>query len=377
MREHFFEYYPQTQSELAALWKDCVLVLDTNILLNLYRLTESTRNDLLGILEKFSDKLWMPHQVGFEYHNNRESVIESIGYEKINSLIQDEFANLKNKIRSEYSRNPFISLDDWEKRITKESESIEKFLKNKYKEAPDYIREDGIQTSLNKLYTGKVGECLSIVDLQKIYDEGKIRYAAKVPPGYEDEKEKKGRGERHLYGDLIIWKEIIGKSKKEGKDIMFVSDDLKEGWIRIVHGKKKGPRWELRREFYEESAGRNVMILNQQQFLDFIHNQPDYSIKSKTLKEIESIHTKERLDKTGIPNIDPSTYYRYLRTIQGKNANLPTIHSVFERISEMANSGVFDLNNFFIESLDNPGGEDPAQEGEDSGDNSITDEESK
>ncbi|MEV5354581.1 PIN-like domain-containing protein [Streptomyces sp. NPDC086081] len=38
-------------------------VLDTNVLLNLYRCNERTRRDTLAVLNKLRDRLWVPHQV--------------------------------------------------------------------------------------------------------------------------------------------------------------------------------------------------------------------------------------------------------------------------------------------------------------------------
>ena len=57
MKETFFEYYNPTKEEISAIWQECILVLDTNVLLNLYRYSFSTRDDILAQMRKFSDKL--------------------------------------------------------------------------------------------------------------------------------------------------------------------------------------------------------------------------------------------------------------------------------------------------------------------------------
>ena len=38
-------------------------MIDANVLLNLYRYNESPRDDLLEVLQKVGDRLWVPHQV--------------------------------------------------------------------------------------------------------------------------------------------------------------------------------------------------------------------------------------------------------------------------------------------------------------------------
>ncbi|WP_204277464.1 PIN-like domain-containing protein, partial [Escherichia coli] len=58
--------------------------------------------------------------------------------------------------------------------------------------------------------------------------EGEDRYAKKIPPGYKDAK--KDAGEFDKYGDLIIWKDMIGKAKADKRPILFISDDAKEDW---------------------------------------------------------------------------------------------------------------------------------------------------
>ncbi|NEB93188.1 DUF4935 domain-containing protein [Streptomyces bauhiniae] len=50
-----------------------LVVLDTNVLLNLYRSNESTRRDTLAALARLRERLWIPHQVLAEFWRNRES----------------------------------------------------------------------------------------------------------------------------------------------------------------------------------------------------------------------------------------------------------------------------------------------------------------
>ncbi|MGW0554111.1 PIN-like domain-containing protein [Streptomyces sp. NPDC002926] len=49
-----------------------MVVLDTNVLLNLYRSNARTRQDTLAVLTKLRDRLWVPHQVLTEFWRNRE-----------------------------------------------------------------------------------------------------------------------------------------------------------------------------------------------------------------------------------------------------------------------------------------------------------------
>ena len=55
MRDMFPGYYSPTKDEYEQLWTEGLFVLDTNILLNLYRLPKGAREDLFEILEQLSD----------------------------------------------------------------------------------------------------------------------------------------------------------------------------------------------------------------------------------------------------------------------------------------------------------------------------------
>lgn len=49
------------------VWKDGIIVFDTNVLLNLYRYSEEARDELLELMKSFQKRLWMPYQVGLEF----------------------------------------------------------------------------------------------------------------------------------------------------------------------------------------------------------------------------------------------------------------------------------------------------------------------
>ncbi len=91
-------------------------------------------------------------------------------------------------------------------------------------------------------FDGKVGEGFYNEDIDKIKKEGESRYKTKTPPGYCDGNQKQD----NEYGDLFIWKEIIRYAKENDKDVIFVTQDVKEDWWFKEKGKTIGPRYELR-----------------------------------------------------------------------------------------------------------------------------------
>ena len=53
-----------------------IVVLDSSVLLNLYRYSANTRRDLFGVLNELHDQLWVPHQVIAEFWKNREKILQ-------------------------------------------------------------------------------------------------------------------------------------------------------------------------------------------------------------------------------------------------------------------------------------------------------------
>ncbi|WP_446718001.1 PIN-like domain-containing protein [Crocosphaera sp. Alani8] len=100
MKQHFPGYYRPNEDDFKFLWENCIFVLDTNILLNIYRYPLEARNDLLEILKTISDRLWIPHQVALEYQQNRLKIIsEQIQrYRQVRKVIEDSENDLRKSI---------------------------------------------------------------------------------------------------------------------------------------------------------------------------------------------------------------------------------------------------------------------------------------
>lgn len=77
MQKKFFGYYAPTQVEYEKIWANALIVVDTNVLLSLYRLPKTAREEFLLVLTKLKSRLWIPYQVALEFQSNRLSVIAS------------------------------------------------------------------------------------------------------------------------------------------------------------------------------------------------------------------------------------------------------------------------------------------------------------
>ena len=131
MREKFSGYYRPTQEEFDKLWQEAILSVDANILLNIYRYSPETRARLFEVIERLRDRIWIPHQVAYEYHKERLTVIyhQSKPYDEIQKLLDENLENLKKKLEEYSKRHSFTTGVDSKKII----QTIERANKRVYK----------------------------------------------------------------------------------------------------------------------------------------------------------------------------------------------------------------------------------------------------
>lgn len=298
MKTHFKEQYSLTGEDIKAIWDDCYVVLDANILLNFYRCSKETSEDMFNILNAIKDKLWIPYQVVWEYFNNRRDVF----YENWNAAntIKESFKSYIDKFYKEDSvkkilaRNPFFKSEELKEIVNKSIEDVNNVLAKYEQEVKDFTFKDNILEKLTELLDGKVGDDMSQQDFESLYKEGKKRYNQKTPPGYNDDtNEKRACGDRFVYGDFINWHMIIEKSKADGKNIFFVSGDQKEDWYDIWKGKKIRPRPELIKEF-RDKTGKDIVIYNQHSFMKYAKENIIDSTNDASIAEVKEVEIEEQ-----------------------------------------------------------------------------------
>ena len=289
MKTTFREYHQYTEEEFKKLWDECIFVFDTNTLLNMYRYRRETVDKYFKVLSdlKKNNKLWIPHQVGFEFYENRISVISV--YEKSYDAILDTLKNTKDSIDKDYKNHPFLDWEELKSKIDKGLESVIKDINKKKQSHPKLLDKDDILEKINKLFDSCVGECFDDKKLIEIKKDGETRYSKKIPPGFKDAK----KDDDKKYGDLILWKQIIEKAKAAKKPIIFISGDVKEDWWLEKDGKRIMPLPQLKKEIFDE-AGVNFHIYTADRFLEYYQQQyPEQSIDKIIIDEVRKIRELE------------------------------------------------------------------------------------
>ena len=293
MKNRFAEYYELPEERIKEIWEDSLIVFDTNVLLNLYRYNDDARDEFIKVIKFYKERLWIPYQVGFEFHRRRDEIMRknAKAYSVLAEKLSKELIGVVSSLEGEYARHPYISIKEIKKKVERCAESITKSLEKQEKAHPDYSQDDEILNSVTDLFDGRVGEDFAERDLEALYKEGEKRYANQVPPGYCDEKKKKDKDKRSLYGDLIVWKQTIHHCNEQTKSVIFITDDHKSDWWDKVDG-KHSPRKELLKEF-ADSTGQGVLIYDSSRFLEYAKRNKELKISQKTINEVEKVKTAD------------------------------------------------------------------------------------
>jgi hypothetical protein len=300
-------YYLLSDEDFQILWQKCIFIFDTNILLNFYEYYKETREDVFELLDSIENRLWIPHQVALEYHKNRIKRIKQA---------ESNFVNVKKKLEEATKALGFnnISSKCFPSEIAEEMrESVQKaFSVFEDKLVPyqkDLIKVDGtddIRSKITNLFQGKIGEPFtSQVELDKIYLEGEQRYKIGCPPGFtDDDKEDyyvNGLFFKGIYGDLIIWKQILKQVTSESlSHVIFITDDSKPDWWRQDNGKPVANR-ELVEEILQAGASMFYMY-NSKGFLKNARKYLKSQIKEESIQQVEEISVSNTLSESEIQN---------------------------------------------------------------------------
>lgn len=286
------EYLTLTDEEKEKLWKNAVFVFDTNIFLACYKFSKSLSKSILDAIESVKEQIWIPKQVAVEFAKNRYCIMlkNEEKLEKLNKNISDIITEIKSSVNKNESAN-----DNKQSVAIKRIENALKEGVNLFKKNSimfDSSRKENILVKILDLFKGKVGEGFDSQTLEELSKEAESRYEKKVPPGYKD----KGKDENQ-YGDFLLWKEIIAYARANKKDIIFVTEDQKEDWFWKKDGKTIGPRYELKREFYNET-NQELLMYSLTSFLEYTSKAND---KKMNLKELEEI-SKNRDNEINLHN---------------------------------------------------------------------------
>jgi len=290
---------------------DALIFIDTNILLDFYRIRKSNVSmKYLEKIEKHKDLIIMSSQVEMEYKKNRQSaILESISeVKKINNVSLSVPAILSDAKAVEMIKKSKKGIDSQQKRLKLQ---IEKILKT-----PNI--HDPVFKSLQKIFKHK-----SNINLNR---ENKIRFTIRnlakkrfilgYPPRKKDD---------NSIGDAVNWEWIIKCAETSGKHIILVTRDTDFG--AIYESESYLNDW-LKQEFKQRISQKRKLILTDKLSRAF------QLVKIPVTKEM--IEEEEKVIEVSFNNYMNHELEEAIKRMQ-QNLKLNEIQERFLKISQRFN----------------------------------------
>jgi|GEM_PF-2297730 len=295
MRDLFPGWVPPDEATLDQYWNEATFAVDTSVLLDLYRFSEEARQGLLKALRAFGSRLWIPHQVGLEFHRNRLGVLLDQREAENNLLRQlDQIReNLDEQLSQLLKGAGRRDLAPLREAIDEGFDSLRENLKEVEKEHTkglgESIRDDPIYEEVVELCAERVGMAFDDKRQAAVIEDAERRFESQTPPGYLD----RGKDEKTKYGDVILWHQLCERALETGKPVVLIADDRKSDWVWEVRGKTIGPRPELVAEM-SERAGVGFHLYTPIRFLEmWEQREGGQNVEPDVLAEIEGSGKKD------------------------------------------------------------------------------------
>lgn len=249
---------------------ECIIVCDTNVYLNLYEYSPEVADFFVSLLELAKHKIVLPSTVFMEFKKNHRK-----SHGKQVKKLENAFKNFKSHITSFSDKTMkqieilenfrFPDVQDLKEQFQEKWDDFNSII-NTYLDNHDiltYVNEKFLDSDKPRVFIeglieeGNLLEGFTIDELYTICEEGEGRYKRSQPPGFIDGKNKTGL---IMFNDLIIWREVIEYCKKNRKNVLFITDDIKQDWWTIEGTNRIGLRPELVEEFNRFAKGKIIGI---------------------------------------------------------------------------------------------------------------------
>lgn len=272
-------YKTPVREDYEHLFTRGLVVLDTNVLLNLYRSNNRTRKDTFSVLEKLRDRIWIPHQVLTEFWRNRD--LPSVrghhrtkaretcaALDKAHRSMSDALDRWLRDVHLYNDTNAREHLNRDKRTMEDVMTSLKSFIQSQAEQ--DALKDasatqsDPVLTELERLLDGRVGEPFSDSELTAALREAEARADKNIPPGYEDFKDKPIE---KAAGDYFLWAQTLAEAKRRSSDVLLVTGDVKpDWWIPATSHTPARPRTELTVEL-RRVAGVQLFMITPSQLL--------------------------------------------------------------------------------------------------------------
>lgn len=160
MREAFREHHKLTEDEQKRLWESCVFVLDTNVLLNIYRYADATREDLFRVLRHLGSRVWVPYQVAREFYTHRLDVIreQRSKYKQLSDAVSSPLSKLG---EGQFKKSGFLKIGELQEILKPAVDQAVAFIALQMQAHPDLLKHDPYLETLVNIIGDSIGNELT------------------------------------------------------------------------------------------------------------------------------------------------------------------------------------------------------------------------
>lgn len=305
------------------------IILDTNILLGFYGMSQNEKQKLIQFIENYRHRIYIPSQVEQEYLRNRLSVIKKDFFTPLNK-IADDFSALRNEIGGKLqsfseSKKKILSQDYpalWDE-LRKIEEEVKAVL-NDEKFYNELVTQVGTTTQNNKniayiddllALTSTLRKTDPLNDIETVFLKEHFNNLMVQYNGAKDNVRWKyaipgcGEDKDDAVGDFVIFHEILKFMKTHNTSCIFLTNDVTKGdWLQ----KDKNPH----NHYLEQSflvTGHIVYIIHAEQTLPNISFENIHKAAKK-----EPVELKEQVDEaifeSTIVTIDTNKGFGFILT---------------------------------------------------------------
>ena len=281
------DFIPPAPTDEAEFFRSAAIVLDTNVLLALYKLSATAREDALRAIESSADRLWLPHQVGVEFYRNHAAHRDMRSKAYQDAIKQTaQFERLATK-----DLGTGTTHEDLRKnvaRVVREAVSGIDVEIQKLRDADAAIttsETDDVLERVEATFAGRVAAAPAPATIRTRTEEFTAwRMPGHVPPGFQDRGKT---GTVRTAGDYLIWAEILEHAAANHLDILFVTEDGKDDWWEKSDGGRR-PHRDLVLEF-QHATGRNYHQVGMEAFVRLATSATGDEADQNTLNEIVAV----------------------------------------------------------------------------------------
>ncbi len=251
------------------------VAFDASALLQLYRADPTERSEIVAAIGAVGDRLFVPYHAALEYQRGREGAIAD-QYERFAST-QSSFQKWRNSTAEGFASSAIG------KRVRAASEQASAELRKLVDELKaEYaltVDKDDVRDALDALVTpDRMGTRPTTAQIVERAAEYERRAPLEIPPGYLDAH----KGAPAMYGDYLIWRELLDKASATKRPLLLVTNDEKSDWSYT----NRTPRRELVEEMVTV-AGVAYHHINLKTFLRLAKEHLDVSIADDTIDSVE------------------------------------------------------------------------------------------